>query len=521
MKKKNKKKYAFGGSIDPLSQYLQIQQQRGMNNPGNIPHPNEALAQNDIYRAQAMQQSHNSILPNVLELGGGIGMGIGMQGLDFGSLFAGKGKAAFGGVAGGVPIEAEGDEVVETPQGGLMELLGPSHEQGGIDMNLPEGSEIYSDRIKVDDKTMAQRKLDREKKEAKLMKSLDKNKTDSALKNALERTQQTNAMQDERDMQVQQLIGMAMEGKLPAEGGEVQGGDAGGMFPWGTFPGGLTGWDRANNINAQGVNWASAAQQGNSGLDINNYLSGNTFPIPEVKGKRPRREGKGFNINGAAMPTFGDIVGTVGMLDSSRNLKDLTLENRAGDMPNINAFEDYGERGLKTLEGGKDLVERQRQQRLQELSESGRSAQGRMRNSARGINTLRALDTSVESGIRDGRRQVNQGADQQLMQLMGQQAGMEMQADQGQMRGEAMRMEANSQDRDAFFNNLSRNEAGRGATMQNIGKVLNQMHGRGIDANTIEEMVELGVIDAQTASMLSALGLGGISDAYSTKPKKK
>jgi len=44
--------------------------------------------------------------------------------------------------------EVEGGEVVATPGGQVASMDGPSHEQGGIDIQAPEGSIVFSDRIK-------------------------------------------------------------------------------------------------------------------------------------------------------------------------------------------------------------------------------------------------------------------------------------------------------------------------------------------------------------------------------------
>ena len=89
----------------------------------------------------------------------GIGMQEGVTMFDkaggFGKLL---GKKATGGRVSGIPVEVEGDEVGETPDGQLLDFNGPSHENGGIETTLPEGTEIYSKRIKIGGESMADRK---------------------------------------------------------------------------------------------------------------------------------------------------------------------------------------------------------------------------------------------------------------------------------------------------------------------------------------------------------------------------
>ena len=45
------------------------------------------------------------------------------------------------------PIEVEGNEVFEYPNGKMSNIKGPSHENGGVTMQAKDGSRIYSDRI--------------------------------------------------------------------------------------------------------------------------------------------------------------------------------------------------------------------------------------------------------------------------------------------------------------------------------------------------------------------------------------
>ena len=71
---------------------------------------------------------------------------------------------ATGGTIDRASINAEGGEVVDTPNGVPVELNGPSHASGGIDLEVPQGTEIYSKRLKGEDgKSMADRKKKREK----------------------------------------------------------------------------------------------------------------------------------------------------------------------------------------------------------------------------------------------------------------------------------------------------------------------------------------------------------------------
>lgn len=120
---------------------------------------------------------------------------------------------AMGGMAGGgVPIEVEDDEVLETPGGAVAKVNGNTHAEGGEDMSVPHGTKIFSDRIKIGDKTMAERKANRVKIEARIQRLVSKNPTDQLLKNSLKRTMEVNAMEEAQDMEIQMLIGKATQG---------------------------------------------------------------------------------------------------------------------------------------------------------------------------------------------------------------------------------------------------------------------------------------------------------------------
>lgn len=47
-------------------------------------------------------------------------------------------------VPGAVPITVEGQEVIKTPAGKASKVVGPEHEQGGVDMVVPQGTQVYS-----------------------------------------------------------------------------------------------------------------------------------------------------------------------------------------------------------------------------------------------------------------------------------------------------------------------------------------------------------------------------------------
>lgn len=225
--------------------------------------PSMALTRNQIAQAKAAQTAANDPTAKGLNMFGNLAMSVGQQmmqkGISEGGGDDGKGIAGFlnknqgimntmfgamqgigagasfalGGVAktkrtkfanGGVPINAEGGEVVEVPGGEPVELDGASHANGGINMEVPAGTEIYSQQLKgPDGRTMASRKKSREGKEAKLGKTLQVAPTDKLLRNAYKRTKQANAVVDAQDMNKMKIAQMITQmGEAYAMGGTVQ-----------------------------------------------------------------------------------------------------------------------------------------------------------------------------------------------------------------------------------------------------------------------------------------------------------
>ena len=141
---KNKNKFGFGGYVDPVNEYLNIKRQRASNIPNQIENPEQAIADNNIRLSKAQQKAMSNPLTQGLDIFGNVAMQVGStmmsKGISAGEGEDGKGIAGFlnnnqnfistllgglnagasfatGGVAGNKQINAEGGEVVETPDG--------------------------------------------------------------------------------------------------------------------------------------------------------------------------------------------------------------------------------------------------------------------------------------------------------------------------------------------------------------------------------------------------------------------
>lgn len=111
-----------------------------------------------------------------------------------------------GSVGQPVPVEVEGGEVAQTPDGETLEYEGPSHENGGIPTVLPEDTEIYSKRISVDGKNMAKRKQSRERKKDRLGKIIMEDPSNQLSRNTARRTMAKMVQEEEQDKLIQQAV---------------------------------------------------------------------------------------------------------------------------------------------------------------------------------------------------------------------------------------------------------------------------------------------------------------------------
>ena len=442
----------------------------------------------------------------------------GLKQTDFNSLFMNMSKGdtsqfALGGSVPKIPVEVEGEEVGETPDGKVMKFKGPSHENGGIDINLPEGTEMFSKRIKIDGVSIADRKAKREKRTLTLEKLLEGNPTDKLTQNTVSRTKQVNDSEDEFDKNVQEVVKNALSPKQ-----DNQKFDLGGLVP-------RKGYSK-NNVFYQTPEWMEYAKNlltpqpqfdfeklkefKNTMLIYDNASLDNGTSDSETTqemGKRlstpfQQKESneittnpkKGFDFkNLLGNMTTGDIVGMLGNYVSTFGPMKNTLENRAGDTPNINMFKDYGKDGLKAIEGEKQYIDDIRDEQLQDLELSRTGQIKRNRNSARGINTQRALDLATDSGINDTKANIYTQFANQMMSIMAQKAQMENQQDQVVMQGEQNRDLADRQDRDNFFTQMAQDIATKGQGLQETGYDINKIKERNVIDNLLKQLSKYGI----------------------------
>lgn len=389
-----------------------------------------------------------------------------------------KDRMAYGGTTGS-NVEVEGKEVAETIDGTDIKFQGPSHEAGGIDVTLPAGTDVFSDRIKVKGKTMAERQTARKNK----LNKLEKNADNKVSKATLKRTDDNLEAQKQKDLEIQEIISNMMNaGKSKAAYGQT--GNNGILD---LLKGLFTGNQQEGNIDYDGIDKTFE----NMGISDDASVSGAETLNPKTGNFAP--EGNGTTTSPNVSGTFGNTVGLLGNLISSFSPRDTVLKNRATDTPNINAFEDFGNDGLEALEDSKGYIEGQKDSLLKDIDVSSTGAIKRNRNSSRGANTMRANDIAITQGANDSKEKAYNNFARQMMQIISQEAGMENQQDQVVMQGEQDRDLADRQDKDNFYTQLSQAMASMGKGIQQTGKDLNQANQQEMMMDMLQQLSKYGV----------------------------
>ena len=536
--------------------------------------PQEAIMMNNKAQAQA---TIDTMEDSGLQLMRGIGTGFNIAGQlvgKYGSMFAGAGGdaapegdvpaggtpegAAPGGkmtgmqklantkfgkgiqsmvyASGGqVPVEVEGNEMGQLPNGMMLDFQGPSHEQGGIPIDLPTGTKIYSDRVSIDGKTMAQRKASRESKIKKLENKIGKG--DRVAKNTLDRYMLTAGKEEALDMSIQQMLNEADNNPQFAKGGLIRSGNK--TYRNGRevhLGGNIVGTNQLDNIlgtnqkEISGLPTDMNQYQWNpmeedniigtkqrkitvnpttgeiSGLPLktnrsdwtleedvdkftappptkptyqvadipkNNLSPDKVLPV-KIKKKSVGTEDNGFGVE-ELVPMLGNALGIYGNYKAGIADEKAYLQAKASQTANTNAYKHYGKEALKTLDESKLFAKQMGDIQRSEVELARKTATDQNRKTARGINTMRALDLASQAGANRLDMQAYAQEAQQIQHILGQEANLKQQIDQVVMSGEESRDLRDRDDKVNLLNMQTRADIAKGNMYSNIGKNINDM----------------------------------------------
>ena len=423
---------------------------------------------------------------------------------------------------GNVPVEVEGGEMYETPEGDVGQFHGPSHEEGGIPTELPQGTSIYSVRNGVGNNTMADRKKSRERRYNSALAAVQRNPTDPIARKTLSRILQVNQQQDAQDMAIQNTMHQIDELKAQLEqlllnpkkkvasdegGDEKQSGETfatGGWLynpidaeeekkeakqarvekiaPLANVPSNRS-WQELHNspsyqnaVNRYKDSFMQKQQQDMmKDAQRENRLGSPSSLWDDVKGAFKKvKDAMGDKDYSTLIPTAGEALQQYargrGIREKWRNLQ----MAQASTPTNRNFYEDYGNRGIAEIDRGKQYIQDTLNQQLDELRYAKDAQQIRNRDSASGINQLRALDALNDLDYSRKVQQAKLQADTSMSQLNQAQANNYNQQDQIRMTGAMNADTANRRDTDNYFTQRDKMIDDTTRMIDQVGQYLNQ-----------------------------------------------
>ncbi len=393
------------------------------------------------------------------------------------------------GVSNNRMVEVEGGEVKQDKFGNVIKYRGASHQQGGIQTTIQQGDIVFSDKLKIDGKTLAERKIAREK----LLKKLSKLSTgDKVSKASNERIRANLLKQEQSDLAYQAQFNQQNQQKL-AYGTQPPPSWFNYQSQYSPYHVGDTTFLTKDPILQLGSNAMNIQPLPKSGLN-NFLLDVPGFGLPQgfdhktpklpTTGIQPLQTPtppqfqqaqdnltgfKGGDVDPIYQKTLGDFIGQAGTVFGGIAPLANTINNRMGDQPNINPFKGYGTEGLQNNRNIEMLLSQQRDIVYNDIAAQEAASRDRMRGSARGLNTLRALDTNTDNLINKAQMQANQAFTNQMMNVLNQRTGLLNSRDQMVMQGNATRDMNDRRDRDIFHSNLGQNLANIANKTQEYG----------------------------------------------------
>lgn len=197
------------------------------------------------------------------------------------------------------------------------------------------------------------------------------------------------------------------------------------------------------------------------------------------------------------VPTAGDLLTLAGTAYSAFAPMSNTLENRAGDTPNVNEYKDFGKESLDTLARAAGFLTQERDNSNRKLASASRGAKKSGRSGARGINQVRAMDLATDINTTNAQADIDTAFANKTLGLLGQKANLQSTIDQVVMGGEQAADLADRQDRDNFYTQLGKDKASKGEGIQQLGKNVNTMLQNPILMNLLDNMGQYVSMDAK------------------------
>lgn len=485
--------------------------------------PNEVLGKNELNKAKAQADAIDNPFA--------IGLDILSQLISTFGPSVGNIPLAFGtSSVGDVLVEVEGEEVARTPKGDTIKFKGKKHEQGGIKGTLPEYTQVFSDRLKKGEISFAKEEEKRAKELASLDKRIEKNPYDMMLKETKKIVENRHEKERQESLALQETlkslavnIGGA-EKVLQGAGQKLAGGTPSlKYFSDLESPVEFFDMPYPNLLGTPPQNMQNITSSLSVPTPSNIKVQPSSVEVP-IKGKgilgnfMTSLEGKAPQLD--PIPA-GDYLGLLGTAYASVAPLLETQKNRATDTPNIDYAKNYGRNSLDKLGEMKQELSGYQTLAEKKLIEKENAARDRLRNSARGINTLRALDTAVNVQTNRALDDLYLGMAELTMGILGQEANMLEKIDAVTAKSATQRDIADKMDKDLYHTQLAKDKVSIGQGLQQMGRNVNLIKYR----NDMEKLTEqynqnLLTYDQYIAAISEILAAQGIPTSIPEQNKQ-
>lgn len=491
-KEQPKQKYSTNSSTKK-EKYLTGSRVGGMSPMGD---PSKVLRQNQINWDKAQYEAESNpftmgldfIAPYVGQVASGLST---KQQANF--QYPGMGYAT-GGQVTQQQVEVEGQEMFELPNGQVGKFTGPSHENGGIPVTLPTGTDIYSKRLKGEDgKTMAKRKEARTKERKALEDKMKKYPGDKLLKQTYERLVAAQDAIDHKDMQEMEAFKQLTESGLVEPNGKK-------FFNGGKIKSKYTDLLNAFKQVAGSINPIGDPVEDPIALDTAIVVSKPSVPttptettpttVTEETTQEATTNANRENLLGELGLDFtmGDGLGLIG--NSMSALQPLQSARHAASMntPNVNHYEGVGDRSLSKIESQKKFLDDFRTSAIQDILDRRATSMAQSRSSSRGVNQMRATDLAAYQSAEQSISQADQAYLQQMMQATSQEAQFLQQQDSALAQARTQVDNLNRQDLASTLSEIAQAKQDVWKGLANTGKTLNQAKENRVQLDLLNQM---------------------------------
>jgi len=443
-------KYAYGSVLD---------------NPMQT--PQEALYEGKLNAAKAKAAGASNPAANLLSLLGNASMQYGAiqsKGTDstaddvistlapvLGNILA-MGTTGQGTPAG--PAEVEGGETFVTPGGETGIFKGASHENGGIDVVLPEGTRIFSKRLKEGGVSHADLVAQKQRKIDRLKKRLQNNPTDGSLKTTL-------TLEEEQFE--------SLKDRLEMKQGEVIAGKKG-SYAYGTPTLDALVQNLNTVFNEETFN---PVLPGNDGSGVPRSSKDTVTPESATTAEKVQVSEERTALGGLNTKA-GDVLGVLGTVLAGAAPLIQARNARADDTINPNFSASVGDASLDTIDEAKVANQIITANQKEDLRLSTNAARRRAGNTSRSLNTSRAVNLAITQGENKALRSIESEAASRLTNILTRQSDVEFRSDIAKARGAQQADIANRQDEAANESAVAQGLQSLFESLQRVGKMTNE-----------------------------------------------